>query len=241
MQKKIYDFKLLLMLPFMMALLSSCSSSSNNNDEDGGKEDQINVVGVWSDGKHFLSVNSDKFLTSYVAPNFIDCGNIIENGKEITCHNVYFNKNTTYKILSIDRSKLNISVSYKDIAGESKSANLILNKVSDTPATSNHTLVGKNYTYRTSYIGNVNIAFSTYSIAQMTSTSYNCAKYPITLFYIFMNDNIYFQKFTQKGIQVPTIGGWTTDVDDGSVTVYKLSFGPDGSVVGHDVVTNDAL
>ena len=56
-----------------------------------------------------------------------------------------------------------------------------------------------------------------------------------------MNDNMYFQKFTQKGIQVPTIGGWTTGVDDGSVTVYKLSFGPDGSVVGHDVVTNDAL
>ena len=125
MQKKIYAFKLLLMLPYMIALLSSCSSSSNNNDEDGGKEDKINVVGVWSDGKHFLSVNSDKFLTSYVASNFIDCGNIIEDGKEIICHNVYFNKNTTYKILSIDRSKLNISVSYKDIAGESKSANLI--------------------------------------------------------------------------------------------------------------------
>lgn len=238
--KKEFNYFLFLMMLCTIPLFSSCGSSSDNDGEDG-VENKVNITGVWSDGKHFISVNTNGFLTSYVAQNFIDCGNITEDGKIFTCHNVYFNKNTIYKILSVDNSKMSVTVSYKDVQGEEKSASLILNKVSEEPATSNHTLVGKNYTYRTSYIGNVNMAFSTYSIAQMTSTSSNCAKYPITLFYVFINNKLYFQKFTQKGIQTPTIGGWTTNVDDGSITVYKLTFSQDGSVIDHDVITNENL
>lgn len=229
---------LFFMLLCVTTLLGSCSSSSENEEEE---ESKTNIVGVWSDGKHFVSINSDAFLTAYVAPNFIDCGNITEDGKVITCHNVYFNKNTTYKIISATDSKMNILVSYKDVLGEDKSVILSLTKTTDTPATKDHPLTGKTYTYMTSYIGNVTFSFSTYSIALMTSTSITCRKYPLTIFYIYIGDKLYFQKFTQKGIQVPTIGGWTTDVDDGEISVYKLKFDTDGSITEHDNISKDIL
>lgn len=236
--KRISSSILFLMLLCIIGLLGSCSSSSDNDEKE---KNRTNIVGVWSDGKHFVSINSEEFLTAYIAPNFIDCGNITEDDKVITCHNVYFNKNTTYKIISATDSKMNILVSYKDVLGEDKSVTLSLTKTNDTPATKNHLLTGKTYTYMTSYIGNVTFSFSTYSIALMTTTSITCRKYPLTIFYIYIGDKLYFQKFTQKGIQVPTIGGWTTDVDEGEISVYKLKFGTDGSITEHENVSKDIL
>lgn len=219
-------------------VFSSCGDSS---DHTGSEVETVSKVGVWSDGTHFVSINSDDFLTSYVASGFIDCGDVYEDGSTITCHNVYFNKSTVYKVLSATKTEMRLAVSYRDALGQDKDTILSLIKTAQTPASKDCILLGKSYTFRTSYVGNVTLAFSTYSVGLMTSSSTICRKYPLTTFYVFLDDKLYFQKFTQKGIQVPSIGGWTTDVDDGGITVYKLKFGTDGSVVGHENITREAL
>lgn len=223
-----------------LMLCASVLVSCGGSDIGSGQDEMVSKVGVWSDGKNFVSISSDDFLTSYIASDFIDCGDVSESENTINCHNVYFNKNTLYNVLSVSKTMMKISVTYKDVLGQEKDTVLSLTKTQLDPVTKDNSLTGKSYTFRTAYLGNVTLTFSTYCVGLMTSSSLSCRKYPLAIFYIYMDGKLYFQKFTQKGIQVPTIGGWTTEVDDGSVTVYKLAFGSDGSVVDHDNITRKA-
>ena len=199
------------------------------------------MFGVWSDGKHFISIGSDGYLASYAGYNFIDCGNFTTNGLTLTCSNTYFNKQTTYQIKSLMDSKMEVVVSYTDVHGDSKNTNLSLSKLSDVPAIKDHQLNGKMFSFRTTSFGTVTYDFSTYNTGKKTSSTSNCSKYPLNLFYVFINGQLYFQQFTNKTGQVPTIGGWTTNVNNGDISVYRLTFDASGSVTDFENISSEAL
>lgn len=199
------------------------------------------IFGVWSDGKHFISISSDGYLASYAGYNFIDCGNFTTKGLSLICSNTYFNKQTTYQIKSLADSQIEVAVSYTDVHGNSKTSNLTLSKLDDMPATKDHQLNGKMFSFRSASFGTITYDFSTYNVGKKTSSSANCSKYPLTLFYVFINGKLFFQQFTNKTGQVPTIGGWTSNVNNGDISVFRLGFDASGSVTDFENISNEAL
>ena len=89
--------------------------------------------------------------------------------------------------------------------------------------------------------GTITYDFSTYNVGKKTSSSANCSKYPLTLFYVFINGKLFFQQFTNKTGQVPTIGGWTSNVNNGDISVFRLGFDASGSVTDFENTSNEAL
>lgn len=199
------------------------------------------LLGVWSDGKHFISINSDNYLASYAGYNFIDCGNFSINGITLSSYNAYFNKQTIYQVKSLSESRMEVKVSYTDVSGESKEADLVLSKLPDEPAKENHQLSGKILSFRTSSFGMVTYNFSTFNAGTKTSTTSNCSKYPLSFFYIYINGKAYLQQFTNKTGQVPTIGGWTTNANNGTIFVFQLAFDAGGSVTDFINVSDENL
>ena len=83
--------------------------------------------------------------------------------------------------------------------------------------------------------------FSGYNYGKKTSTLSNCKKYPLSLFYVYINRKVYFQQFTSKTGQVPSIGGWTTSCDDGTIFVYEVKFASNGMVEDISNITKTAI
>ena len=198
-------------------------------------------VGVWSDGTHFISISSDNYLAAYAGTGFIDCGNITIDGNVVKCSNTYFSKETTYTITSVSDNSLSVKVNYTDVYGDCKTSVLTMSKTSDTPATKDHALNGKSASYLTTSLGTITLDFSGYNSGKKTSTLSNCKKYPLSLFYVYINGKVYFQQFTSKTGQVPTIGGWTTSCDDGTIFVYEVKFVSNGMVEDIYNITSSAL
>lgn len=198
-------------------------------------------VGVWSDGKHFLSISSDGYLAAYAGNNFIDCGSFTITGSIIKCSNTYYSKETVYTITSVSDNSISVKVDYTDIYGDSKTSNLVLAKTNDTPTVKDHALNGKSASYLTTSLGTITLDFSGYNYGKKTSTLSNCKKYPLSLFYVYINGKVYFQQFTSKTGQVPSIGGWTTSCDDGTIFVYEVKFASNGMVEDISNITQMAI
>lgn len=198
-------------------------------------------VGVWSDGKYFLSISSDGYLAAYAGTNFIDCGSFTITGSVIKCSNTYYSKETVYTITSVSDNSISVKVDYTDIYGDSKTSNLVLAKTNDTPTVKDHALNGKSASYLTTSLGTITLDFSGYNSGKKTSTLSNCKKYPLSLFYVYINGKVYFQQFTSKTGQVPSIGGWTTSCDDGTIFVYEVKFASNGMVEDISNITKTAI
>lgn len=198
-------------------------------------------VGVWSDGKHFLSISSDGYLAAYAGTNFIDCGSFTITGSIIKCSNTYYSKETVYTITSVSDNSISVKVDYTDIYGDSKTSNLVLAKTNDTPTVKDHALNGKSASYLTTSLGTITLDFGGYNSGKKTSTLSNCKKYPLSLFYVYINRKVYFQQFTSKTGQVPSIGGWTTSCDDGTIFVYEVKFASNGMVEDISNITKTAI
>lgn len=198
-------------------------------------------VGVWSDGKHFISISSDNFLAAYAGTGFIDCGSITVNGNVIKCSNTYFSKETSYTVTSVSDNSLAVKVNYTDVHGDSKMSNLTLTKTSDAPTTKDHALNGKSVSYLTTSLGTITLDFSGYNSGKKTSTLSNCKKYPLSLFYVYINGKVYFQQFKSQTGQVPSIGGWTTSCDDGTIIVYEVKIASNGMIEDISNITQEAI
>lgn len=193
-------------------------------------------TGVWESGEYFISFSSDKFLTAYVADGFIDCGPYARSEDDVvSCKNPYFEKTTTYKIAEISGKTMRVEVSYVDVLGNSNTTSLDLVKSDKEPTEKGHKLAGASYTYFGSLggvRGNFSWEFLTYYSGLRTSDTKNLAPYPIRFFYIYLGDMIYVQRFTPVGMQTPTIGGWTNDVNNGVVQIWSVEFNSAGMICG---------
>lgn len=209
---------------------SACSSDDDDNTSNEPQAKTYSEVGVWEFGNYFVSLSSDHFLTAYVAPNFIDCGTYNRSNDDvITSTNTYYAKSTTYAIKSIDDRTMKVDVAYTDVNGDSKTASLTLTKGSKTPTEKDNPLVGKNYSWQALH-GVTTMTFSSFNTGLMTSTWVNFKDYPLTIYYIYLDNYVYYQEFKPSGRQMPTIGGWGNEADDGTINVSKVTFNSDGSI-----------
>lgn len=233
--------KIFLLMALIAATITfnACSSSDDdNNDEPQTKT--YSEVGVWESGNYFVSLSSDHFLTAYIAPNFIDCGSYTRSDDVITSNNSYYAKSTTYTIKSIDDKSMKIDVAYTDVSGDSKTASLTLTKSEKTPTTKDNPLIGKNFSWQSLH-GVTTLTFNTFNTGLQTSTWVNFADYPLTLYYIYYNGYVYYQQFWPRGRQIPSIGGWGTKADTGSIIVLNVTFGSDGSIQDMTGVSDEKL
>lgn len=198
-------------------------------------------VGVWESGNYFLSMSSDGFLTAYFAERFLDCGNymISNDEKLITCNNTYYARPTQYSVKSLSATQLQVEISYVDVYGESQSKSLTFTKSDKAPVTKDNPVVGKSYTTYFSASSSVQIttAFTTYNTGTKTANGGNMAKYPMTMYYVFFNNRVYYQTF-KTAVQMPSIGGWNPTTE---ITVWELEFAPNGTISGHHNITSTAL
>ena len=89
--------------------------------------------------------------------------------------------------------------------------------------------IGKSWSFlSTSALGTVTWTFNTFNTGEKTATKQK--KYPIKLYYIYLDGKIYVQTF-KGAVQMPTIGGWGEDVDTGNVGVFNVSLS-NGQIVG---------
>lgn len=235
--------KILYFLLGFSFILSSCTEDNNepndNNKPSNGSQTETSISlsdieGVWTSEDFFVSFNSDKFCTSFVAKGFLDSGKFTfsstKTNATISCRNTYFNHTTTYYVESLSSSKMTLKVDYTDYNGVEKSTRLYLNKTSEHPVEIDNPLVGKIASARSQYWTYVITTFSTYCSGTRAAQSGNAAKYPLNMFYIYRNDTMYAMYFTNKNHQTPSIGAWTTMADNGNIYQYQVEFASDGTI-----------
>ena len=235
-------FRILLFVVIYTTLLG-CSKDDNElekNDSDKKKITLAAIEGVWCSGDYFISFGSDKFLTSFVDKGFIDSGvftiSSTDINAEVSCVNSYFNHTTKYTIESIKDDKMVVSVLYINYQGFKKTTTLTLLKTTEQPVVKDNPLIGKSSTSRSQRFGTVTTAFTTYCSGQETASSGSAKPYPLDLFYIYRNNTIYRMTFTNKNHQIPSIGGWTTNANNGKIMRDQIYFAPNGSISSMETI-----
>nr|DAQ43013.1 MAG TPA: lipoprotein [Caudoviricetes sp.] len=218
----------------VFALTACSSSSSSSTSEDIKTEKKNDIDGVWSNGKFFVSFNKNGYYTAFLNNKFIDSGNYIAKGNEITCKNNYNNKTTKY-IISISGNKLNAIVTYKNFENKEVSENISFTKSTKNPSEKDHILVGKSYSFETAYYGTVTDKFETHNTAYHASNKSKSFKN--VWYYIYLEPNIYYQKFTPTDRQYPT-STFMDDCDTGNVHINKITIDGLGNIDNMEYVKN---
>ena len=185
---------------------------------------------------HFVSFNAEKYCASFVAIGFIDNGNFSFEDGTVTVHNNYFNREHSYSIKSVKDGKMDLSVTYTDFRGDKKTTSLTLSKTTEKPVSKENPLIGKSYTARSQYFGTVTTSFITSCSGKKTASSGNARKYPLNVYYVYRDGTFYRQLYTDKNHQVPSIGAWTTNADDGNIVRQKVIFADNGSIEGVETI-----
>ena len=195
--RKIYYLLLLITIFSISGLtLSSCG-----DDEDDSPK---SIVGVWENGKYFVSLNKDKFLTAYINNKFIDNGTyeVASDNKSFSCFNTYFNHTTIYNIKSVSDTHLDLEISYINAFGENYKEDLRLTKSNKKPVSKDNGLVGKSCSFTTQSSGSATYDFTSYNTATISSANTDKSKYPQTLHYVYFDEKVYIQKFPTFQIEV---------------------------------------
>lgn len=237
MKIKIYS-----LFSFILAsiMLCACGSDDNNEVENQPEIKEYSEVGVWTSGKYFISIDGS-FLCAYFAPNMLDCGTYSKVDKTLLTQNSYFAKTTKYTIKSIDETTLSVNIDYVDLLGKEQTVSLKFNKSEKPCSAKENPLIGKSYSYLTANVGTVTLDFETYNTAKKKSSKSPMSKYPLSLFYIYNDGIVYYQSFVPSGIQVPTIGGWTSGQTGGPIRAIQLKMSSSGSIVDHKDVTDEMV
>lgn len=99
---------------------------------------------------------------------------------------------------------------------------------SEKPVVSkDNTLAGKSLQWY-SLSGNITMEFTSNNAGVKSATKGSAAKYPLNFFYIFIGNRIYHQILANSSIQVPTIGGWSTNYNE--VVCLELHFSTNGTI-----------
>ena len=203
----------------------------NNDNAPTEKEVTLkDIEGVWTKNDYFISFNAEKYCASFVANGFIDSGSFIFENETAIVHNNYFNRDHSYTIKSVKDDKMEVSVNYTDFRGDKKTASLTLSKTAEKPISKENPLIGKSYSARSQYFGTVTTSFITSCSGKKMASSGNARKYPLNVYYVYRDGTFYQQLYTDKNHQVPSIGAWTTNADDGNIIRQKITFADNGSI-----------
>ena len=235
---------LYLMLAFVF-VFTACSSDESNIEESTNANtfNPSEIIGVWSDGKYYISFGSDGFYSAYIADDFIDCGiyeiaastvggeyktdnywgNIFLVG--ITGNSHFSDLDTRFIIQELSDSTIMINVSYTiRYPYKSDDRNLTLIKTNYQPVTQKHSFIGYSFSEKCIIDGkesNVTTIFSTYNTGQQSTDHEEAWKFPITLHYIYLENTIYYQKkIPNRQLEgLPIWYGWNDD-DTGTVSIH---------------------
>lgn len=227
--KKILFLAVMAFLPIF--IFQSCSNSDKDEPE---TNNEPNVTGVWENNNYFISLGSDGFYSAYIADEFVDSGNYTQTKDVILCKNTYFNRTTTYTIKRISDTELKVDITYTDLQGNNQNKNMTFFKSTTPPASQSNTLGGRSYRWLSSAFGYITMTFNAYNSGIKSATKGSAANYPLGFFYTYIGDKLYYQILRNENIQVPSIGSWTTNYNE--VKCWKLSFSPNGSISGIDVI-----
>lgn len=238
MKKQMIIWGMMMLAVMTLSMVVACGGDSNGNDnskpEDPTKK-ELSPIGVWENGKYFLSFNEENFCSAYFVDDYVDCGNYSIVNNTIICNNTYYAKQTKYIITNLTNVSMEVKIEYTSLSGNvlTKTMDFVKNN-NKVPAIKDHSLVGKSYT-SVVYLGEVNNStwsFETYNTGTHSMKSGAASKYPLRVYYIFFDNKIYFQTFRTTQ-QMPSIGGWSAST---TVTTDKISFYPDGSISGMERV-----
>lgn len=219
--------QIFLSLAVIFALLSCSKDNNENGVNDNAPQQQVSLqppFGVWESDKFFLSLSySGDFYAAYIDDTFIDCGSFKYDGSKIECTNQYFNRRTTYMIKEYDGNNLKVDVTYTNTQGNTYSKTISFRK-SDKAASIKDAITGHSWSEQ--WWNNNMELFKTYSLTSYCSgisiTDHKEASdYPMSLFYVYHNDTVYYQLFNQKQ-DAPLIDGWNDTADTGIVHAHNL-------------------
>lgn len=219
----------ILLAIFSAFAVTACSSSSDDNT---APKQETNIVGVWANGDCFISFNKDGYYIAYLNDKFIDSGSYTESDNSIICKNNYNNNTTTYKLLKVG-SKLDAVVTYKNHEGHNVSENISFSKTIKTPSEKDNFLIGKSYSYETMYYRTVTDKFETHNIIYHTSNKSKSFKN--VWYYIYLEPNIYYQKFTPTDKQYPS-STFMDDCDTWNVHIEKVATDSNGNIANMEFI-----
>lgn len=222
--KKVLYFTILL-------VICSCSKDeSNEQNNNNQQQEKPSIVGVWENNGKFVSFNNENFCCAYFDNEYIDCGSYIQTGNMITTNNTYYAKQTKYNIVEITSNSITLQIEYVPIHGDTTTKTMTFSKNNSImPAVKDHSLVGKSHTSLVWFGGSSTYStwsFDTYNTGSHSLSSGSASKYPLKVFYIFLDNKIYYQTFRTTE-QMPTIGGWIPSIE---VTQRTIQFKSDGSI-----------
>lgn len=203
--------------------VTACSSSSDDNTT---PKQETNIVGVWANGDCFISFNKDGYYIAYLNDKFIDSGSYTESDNSVICKNNYNNKTTKYKILKVG-SELDVIVTYNNFEGNDVTETISFSKTTKTPSEKDNFLIGKSFSYETMYYGTVTNKFETHNIIYHTSNKGKSFKN--VWYYIYLEPNIYYQKFIPTDKQYPT-STFMNDCNTGNVYIEKIHTSSNGDI-----------
>lgn len=225
--------KKLIYFAFLILAVCACSKDdsieSNNDNNDNQQKVEYSIVGVWESNNYFVSFNEENFCCAYFDDKYLDCGTYRKSDNVITTNNTYYSKQTKYSILELNDKTMKLQIDYLPLYGNAISKTMEFTKNNDIiPAIKDHSLVGKSYTSLV-WLGEYNNStwsFETYNTGTHSMSSGAASKYPLRVFYIFINNILYYQTF-QTTQQMPTIGGWNPSTN---VSKRTVSFSSNGSI-----------
>lgn len=223
--------KLILILAMMLPIVFvSCSDNgSDDNPNNPPQDEPLSIIGTWEYGDYFVSFGEDGFCCSYLDDEFIDSGDYEQSGDKVTCSNSYFNRNTIFKIKNMTETKMSVEISYMNLSGKNESRNMVLAKSSAEPVSKENPLVGRSISWNTyDTFGIISMNFDTYNSGEKTASKGSAKEYPLDFFYIYVNGKMYYQILQNNSIQVPSIGGWSTNYGD--VCCWNITISPDGGI-----------
>ena len=214
----------------MPMVFVACSDSENNdNSNNPPQEESVSIIGTWENENYFVSFGDDGFYCSYFGDDFIDSGNYEQSDNEVTCVNTYFNRSTSFIVLDATENQISVEISYTDLSGNSNSKNMVLTKNDVEPALKENPLVGRSISWNTyDTFGIISMNFNTHNAGLKTASRGSAKNYPLDFFYIYIGNRMYYQLLRNSSIQVPSIGGWTTNY--GEVACWEIIISSDGNI-----------
>lgn len=240
----------LMMIQIAVFLLgfTACSSDETQDEQQEINETKYDeeIIGVWSDGKYFVSFGSDGYYSAYIADDFIDCGkytisNVSNNGEyktdnffgntfgiDIVVSNYFSDIDTYLSISELTESTMKIAARYTiRYPYKSDYRSLTLTKTDNQPTIENHHYIGYSYSEKCTIDGHdatVTTTLSANNIGKMTADYEEVSRFPISLHYVYLGDTIYYQKkIPNRQLEgLPIWYGWNDD-DTGTVLLHTCN------------------
>lgn len=208
-------------------ILIACLSCSKPSDSELDIEEtpiltDSDIIGVWRDGDNLISFSSDGYYSASLTNKHIDTGIYSLDGTVVSCYNSYNNKNTEYVIEEIKDERITCTVTFAEYESEDVTVKRTFTKTDERPASKDHFLIGKSWSYLDIYYGRVHEEFRTHNIAYQYSER-DEREYKNEWYYFYIEPYVYIQVFTPRdGVQRASCS-FNKDNDTGDVKIMKAS------------------